>query len=145
MSILEKSRDSNERKEIRLIFDSIDTDGNGLIDGEELRIAMRSFSSTNDEMKLTKEEINEMIIELDQDGDRRLTFEGNQSDSFRRERQLLIVFSSSFRICQSLYGTILKSFSRFFQIHTIRPREDLVTSIDNETNDQEVERIIFDG
>ena len=115
MSILEKSRDSNERKEIRLIFDSIDTDGNGLIDGEELRIAMRSFSSTNDEMKLTKEEINEMIIELDQDGDRRLTFEGNQSDSFRRERQLLIVFSSSFRICQSLYGTILKSFSRFFK------------------------------
>ena len=85
MSILEKSRDSNERKEIRQIFDSIDTDGNGLIDGEELRIAMRSFSSTNDEMKLTKEEINEMIIELDQDGDRRLTFEGNQSDSFRRE------------------------------------------------------------
>lgn len=77
--MLEKNRELNERRDLREVFETIDTDGNGLIDSEELRTAMKLFSTTYDEMKLTKEEVDEMIRELDQDKDGRLTFEGNDS------------------------------------------------------------------
>lgn len=77
MSVLKKTHDIDDKKELRDIFTAIDTDNNGLIDNEELRIAMRLLTSGNDEMKLTKEEIDEMIAEIDGDKDGRLTFEGN--------------------------------------------------------------------
>ena len=79
--MLEKSRETIERKELRQIFEAIDMDSNGLIDGEELRTAMRLFSTAYDEIKLTKEEVDEMIRELDHDKDGRLTFEGNEKMS----------------------------------------------------------------
>jgi len=79
MSILKKSRDINNKKELNEIFSGIDTDNNGLIDSEELRVAMRLLTIGNDEMKLTKEEIDEMIAEFDGDKDGRLTFDGNQN------------------------------------------------------------------
>jgi Ca2+-binding EF-hand superfamily protein len=82
MSILEKTRDSDVRKELREIFNAIDTDNNGLIDSEELRTAMRIFTIAHDDMKLTKEEVDEMIAEIDGDKDGRLTFEGNRINYF---------------------------------------------------------------
>jgi Ca2+-binding EF-hand superfamily protein len=39
---------------------------------------MRLFTTQHDDMKLTKEEIDEMIAEIDSDKDGRLTFDGNQ-------------------------------------------------------------------
>jgi Ca2+-binding EF-hand superfamily protein len=80
--MLEKARDSDTRKELREIFSAIDTDNNGLIDSEELRAAMRLFTTAHDDMKLTKEEVDEMIAEIDGDKDGRLTFEGNRIDYF---------------------------------------------------------------
>lgn len=76
MSILQRSQILNARKELRDIFNSIDTGANGYIDGEELRVAMRLLFPGNDDMKLSKEEIDEMIAEFDGDKDGRLTFDG---------------------------------------------------------------------
>ncbi len=78
MSILKKARDIDEKKELHEIFSTIDTDNNGFIDSEELRVAMRLLTIGSDDMKLTKEEIDEMIAEVDSDKDGRLTFDGNQ-------------------------------------------------------------------
>lgn len=82
MSLLKKTKDIDDRKELRDIFTGIDTDNNGLIDNEELRIAMRLLANTNDEMKLTKEEIDEMIAEIDGDKDGRITFDGNRNYTY---------------------------------------------------------------
>ena len=82
MSTLEKARDSDTRKELQEIFSTIDKDNNGLIDSEELRAAMRIFSTAHEDLKLTKEEVDEMIAEIDGDKDGRLTFEGNRTDYF---------------------------------------------------------------
>ena len=78
MSILEKTREIDERRVLREIFCAIDTDNNGLIDSEELRAAMRAFTTASDDVKLTKEEADQMIAEVDGDNDGRLTFEGNE-------------------------------------------------------------------
>ncbi|CAF1084584.1 unnamed protein product [Rotaria sp. Silwood1] len=75
MSILHKTRDNDARKELYEIFSTIDTDNNGLIDSTELRTAMRLLTSGNDDMKLTKEEFDEMIAEVDTDKDGRITFD----------------------------------------------------------------------
>ncbi|CAF0765800.1 unnamed protein product [Rotaria sordida] len=75
MSILQKTRDIDARNELREIFSSIDTDNNGLIDSTELRIIMRVITSGSDDMKLTKEELDEMIAEIDNDKDGRITFD----------------------------------------------------------------------
>ncbi|CAF0738530.1 unnamed protein product [Adineta steineri] len=75
MSILKKTLYIDERKQLREIFNSFDTDGNGLIDSEDLRLAMRVLTNGNDDMKLTKEEINEMIALVDIDKDGRLSFD----------------------------------------------------------------------
>jgi Ca2+-binding EF-hand superfamily protein len=77
MSILQRNQMLNARKELRDIFNSIDTDSNGYIDAEELRVAMRLLFNGNDDMKLSKEELDEMIAEFDVDKDGRLTFDGN--------------------------------------------------------------------
>ncbi|CAF0714227.1 unnamed protein product [Adineta steineri] len=79
MSILKKTLYIDERKQLREIFNSFDTDGNGLIDSEDLRLAMRVLTNGNDDMKLTKEEINEMIALVDIDKDGRLSFDGNHN------------------------------------------------------------------
>lgn len=78
--MLEKTGDSDDKKELREIFSAIDADNNGLIDSEELRAAMRLFTTGHDDMKLTREEVDEMIAEIDGDKDGRLTFEGNRID-----------------------------------------------------------------
>ncbi|CAF4729807.1 unnamed protein product [Rotaria sp. Silwood2] len=77
MSVLHKTRNIDARKELREIFSAIDTDNNGLIDSTELRTTMRIITSGTDDMKLTKEELDEMIIEIDNDKDGRITFDGN--------------------------------------------------------------------
>jgi Ca2+-binding EF-hand superfamily protein len=76
LTILQKKSIRDARKQLRNIFNSIDTDGNGYIDNEELRNAMRLLFNGNDEMKLSKEELDEMIAEFDVDADGRLTFDG---------------------------------------------------------------------
>lgn len=78
MSILKKTHDIDTREELREIFSGIDTDHNGLIDSTELRNLMRLVLSGPDDIKLTKEEVNEMIAEIDSDKDGSLTFDGNQ-------------------------------------------------------------------
>lgn len=76
MSILKKQQINNRKREFREIFTSIDTDGDGFIDAEELRSTLRILFPGNDEMKLTDEELNEMISEFDSDHDNRLNFDG---------------------------------------------------------------------
>jgi Ca2+-binding EF-hand superfamily protein len=100
MSILQKTRNTDARKELREIFSAIDTDSNGFIDSEELRIAMRLLMFGNDDMRLTKEEIDEMIAEVDGDKDGRLTFDGDLIDQL-----IEIAFFSLFRICCYLRRT----------------------------------------
>lgn len=77
MSILKKNHESNEKRELREIFDGIDTDGNGFIDGDELRVAVPALFHDNEDMKLTPEEIAAMIEQFDTDKDGRLSFDGN--------------------------------------------------------------------
>lgn len=77
MSIILKTRDRDVREELREIFSAIDTDNNGLIDSTELRVLMHLLINDNDDVKLTKEELEEMIAEFDGNKDGRLTFDGN--------------------------------------------------------------------
>ncbi|CAF1495909.1 unnamed protein product [Rotaria magnacalcarata] len=74
MSLLHKTRDKDKRRELHEIFTAIDTDNNGVIDSTELRTIMRLINSGVDDIKLTKEEIDEMIAEIDSDKDGRITF-----------------------------------------------------------------------
>ncbi|CAF3295890.1 unnamed protein product [Rotaria socialis] len=74
MSLLHKTRDKDKRRELHEIFTAIDTDNNGVIDSTELRTIMRLINSGVDDIKLTKEEIDEMIAEVDSDKDGRITF-----------------------------------------------------------------------
>ena len=78
MSVLEHNQTRAARKELRDIFQSIDTDGTGFIDVEKLRVAMRILFAGNDEMKLSKEELEEMIAEYDRDKDGRLSIDGKR-------------------------------------------------------------------
>ncbi|CAF1075951.1 unnamed protein product [Adineta ricciae] len=75
MSVLKKTRDSDNKRELREIFDAIDGDGNGSIESEELRALMTLLTNGNDEMKLTKEEADAMIAEIDVDKDKRIGFD----------------------------------------------------------------------
>ena len=65
-----KDRDTEE-DEIREAFRVFDKDGNGYISAAELRHVMTSLGE-----KLTEEEVEEMIIEADTDGDGQLNYEG---------------------------------------------------------------------
>ncbi|CAF1441935.1 unnamed protein product, partial [Adineta ricciae] len=49
--------------------------GNGSIESEELRALMTLLTNGNDEMKLTKEEADAMIAEIDVDKDKRIGFD----------------------------------------------------------------------
>ena len=77
VSVLRETRENGIKKELREIFSAIDTDVNGLINSEELRIVMDILTNSMDDIKLTKEEIDEMIAEIDGDKDGRFTFDGN--------------------------------------------------------------------
>lgn len=59
-----------EKLEIREAFDLFDTDGSGVIDAKELKVAMRALG-----FEPKKEEIRKMIAEVDTDGSGTIDFE----------------------------------------------------------------------
>lgn len=101
MSVINQTREDDARKELQDIFNAIDTDNNGVIDNTELRNVMRVIFSGADDMKLTKEEIDEMISEVDGDKDGRMTFDGKKFSMSINSKSMFVLF----RICQHLCGT----------------------------------------
>ncbi|XP_019493370.1 PREDICTED: calmodulin-like [Hipposideros armiger] len=65
-----KMKDTSNIEEIRAAFRVFDKDGNGLISAAELRYVMMNFGE-----KLTEEEVDEMIREVDIDGDGQIKYE----------------------------------------------------------------------
>ncbi|KAL3874513.1 hypothetical protein ACJMK2_037519 [Sinanodonta woodiana] len=63
--------DEDHETALREAFRMFDRDGNGYIDAEELRICMVNLGE-----KLTLEEVEEMIKEVDVDFDGRMNYEG---------------------------------------------------------------------
>mmetsp|Transcript_10805 Transcript_10805/g.15239 ORF Transcript_10805/g.15239 Transcript_10805/m.15239 type:complete len:173 (-) Transcript_10805:196-714(-) len=59
-----------QRAEIREAFDLFDSDGTGVIDAKELKVAMRALG-----FEPKKEEIRKMISEVDRDGSGTIDFE----------------------------------------------------------------------
>ena len=68
------SRDADEF-ELREAFKCIDLDGNGFISRDELRKAVRKIMSTD--KKISVQDVEEMMIEADQDGNGLIDFDGN--------------------------------------------------------------------
>jgi len=68
-----KFDDEDHEDALKEAFRMFDRDGNGYIDAEELRICMINLGE-----KLTLEEVEEMIKEVDIDFDGRMNYEGNQ-------------------------------------------------------------------
>ena len=64
--------DINE--EIQEAFRVFDRDGDGFISAAELKHVMNNLGE-----KLTDEEVDQMIIDADRDGDGKIDFEGKQS------------------------------------------------------------------
>jgi Ca2+-binding EF-hand superfamily protein len=56
--------------EIRVVFDSFDTDGNGLLDKDELKNAFKDFKGG-----LTDKEVDTLIAEADTDNNGQVSFE----------------------------------------------------------------------
>ena len=70
------SRDLDEEDHevaLREAFKMFDRDGNGFIDADELRLCMMNLGE-----KLTLEEVEEMIREVDVDFDGRMNYEGKE-------------------------------------------------------------------
>lgn len=67
-----KFDDEDHEDALKEAFRMFDRDGNGYIDAEELRICMINLGE-----KLTLEEVEEMIKEVDIDFDGRMNYEGN--------------------------------------------------------------------
>lgn len=70
------SRDLDEEDHevaLREAFKMFDRDGNGYIDADELRLCMMNLGE-----KLTLEEVEEMIREVDVDFDGRMNYEGKK-------------------------------------------------------------------
>jgi len=65
-----KNRASEAEEDIREAFKVFDKDGNGYITAMELRFVMNNLGE-----KLTEEEIEEMIVEADIDGDGQINYE----------------------------------------------------------------------
>lgn len=65
-----KSRDSQAEEDIREAFKVFDKDGNGFITAMELRHVMHNIGE-----KLTDEEVEQMILEADIDGDGQINYE----------------------------------------------------------------------
>lgn len=71
------SRDLDEEDHevaLREAFKMFDRDGNGYIDADELRLCMMNLGE-----KLTLEEVEEMIREVDVDFDGRMNYEGKKT------------------------------------------------------------------
>lgn len=80
------SRDLDEEDHevaLREAFKMFDRDGNGYIDADELRLCMMNLGE-----KLTLEEVEEMIREVDVDFDGRMNYEG------KKKPKIDIFFSS---------------------------------------------------
>lgn len=80
------SRDLDEEDHevaLREAFKMFDRDGNGYIDADELRLCMMNLGE-----KLTLEEVEEMIREVDVDFDGRMNYEG------KKKTKIDIFFSS---------------------------------------------------
>lgn len=72
------SRDLDEEDHevaLREAFKMFDRDGNGYIDADELRLCMMNLGE-----KLTLEEVEEMIREVDVDFDGRMNYEGKKNN-----------------------------------------------------------------
>ena len=65
-----KTKDENSEEEIREAFRVFDKDGNGFISPAELRHVLMHIGE-----KLTDDEIDEMIMEVDIDGDGLINYE----------------------------------------------------------------------
>ena len=65
-----KTKDENSEEEIREAFRVFDKDGNGFISPAELRHVLMHIGE-----KLTDDEIDEMIMEVDIDGDGYINYE----------------------------------------------------------------------
>ena len=63
--------DTDIKNELRKAFKVFDKDGNGFISAAELRHAMSNLGE-----KLTDEEVDEMMLEADIDGDGQVKYEG---------------------------------------------------------------------
>lgn len=63
--------DEDHERALREAFKMFDRDGNGYIDAEELRLCMMNLGE-----KLTQDEVEEMIREVDVDFDGRMNYEG---------------------------------------------------------------------
>ncbi len=66
-----KVRDEDSEEEIRETFRVFDKDGNGFVSPDELRYVLSNIGE-----KLTDEEIEEMIMDADVDGDGLINYEG---------------------------------------------------------------------
>lgn len=66
-----KFDDEDHEDALKEAFKMFDRDGNGYIDAEELRICMINLGE-----KLTRDEVEEMIKEVDIDFDGRMNYEG---------------------------------------------------------------------
>jgi Ca2+-binding EF-hand superfamily protein len=56
--------------EMRVVFNSFDTDGNGFLDKNELKNAFKNFKGG-----LTDTQIDTLMAEADTDGDKKVSFE----------------------------------------------------------------------
>lgn len=75
------SRDLDEEDHevaLREAFKMFDRDGNGYIDADELRLCMMNLGE-----KLTLEEVEEMIREVDVDFDGRMNYEGKDINKLK--------------------------------------------------------------
>ena len=62
--------DTHAEEDMLEAFKVFDTDGNGMIDSDELRQIMNNLGE-----KLTQEEVDEMVKEADTDGDGQINYE----------------------------------------------------------------------
>ena len=69
---------SNSEKTIREAFRMFDKDGNGFISAAEIRHVMANLGE-----KLTDEEVDEMIKEVDVDGDGQVNYDGKSLNGFQ--------------------------------------------------------------
>ena len=93
MTIMEKlsstPRDSEE--EIREAFRVFDRDGNGYISAAELKHVMTNLGE-----KLTDDEVDEMIREIDLDADGQVNYEGQTSSRCRRRSGRCLLWLKAF-------------------------------------------------
>jgi calmodulin len=72
--LAKKPTEADKEASIRAAFKIFDRDGNGLIDGKELKFAMQNLGE-----KLTDKELQDMMREADVDGDGKINYEGEFS------------------------------------------------------------------